>query len=289
MSNNPLVSVCCITYNQESYITQTIEGFLIQKTNFPIEIIIHDDASTDNTADILREYEGKYPNMFILIYQKENQYSQGIIPITEFVFPKCQGKYIAICEGDDYWTDPYKLQKQVDFLEANEDYVLCFHNVRLLTSEGLKTDHIIRNVCETTSFNDLLYSNYIRTLSVLFRTFSLKKLVCPVQSSGIVGDYFIFMWLAQFGKIKKLNDIMGIYRIHEGSVWSAIKDTNYKNLKYADTLVAIQKTLVLSECKWKVKLVALRFISKMLLLSSVKLNKQYITNYLKLFIKCLTN
>ena len=107
----PLVSIACITYNHENYIRDAIEGFLMQKTTFPVEIIIHDDASADNTAQIVKEYTDKNSDLFIPIFQTENQYSQGNKPLANFVFPRAKGKYIAICEGDDYWTDPYKLQK----------------------------------------------------------------------------------------------------------------------------------------------------------------------------------
>lgn len=117
--NPPLVSICCTTYNHGKFIQDAIEGFLMQKTNFPIEIIIHDDASTDNTATIVKQYAEKHPGLIITILQTINQYSQGIKPWPNFVFPKARGKYIALCEGDDYWTDPLKLQKQVDFLEGN--------------------------------------------------------------------------------------------------------------------------------------------------------------------------
>lgn len=110
----PLVSICCITYNQENYIRDAIEGFLMQRTTFPIEIIIHDDASTDNTAKVVNEFAEKHPDLIVPIYQTINQYSQGIKPWPNFVFPRARGKYIALCEGDDYWTDPLKLQKQVD-------------------------------------------------------------------------------------------------------------------------------------------------------------------------------
>ncbi len=126
---NPLVSICCITYNHESYIRDAIEGFLMQKTTFPFEIIIHDDASTDDTAKIIQEYANQYPELFVTILQKENQWSKGIRPSPTYVWPRARGKYIALCEGDDYWTDPYKLQKQVDFMKENPDCSLCFHNV----------------------------------------------------------------------------------------------------------------------------------------------------------------
>lgn len=132
----PLVSIACITYNQGSYIKDAIEGFLKQKTTFPVEIIIYDDASGDRTATIIRNYANEYPELIIPIYQKENQRSKGINPIVELVFPKCHGKYIAICEGDDYWTDPLKLQKQVDFLEGNPDYGMVHTDFDQLTVEN---------------------------------------------------------------------------------------------------------------------------------------------------------
>jgi glycosyltransferase involved in cell wall biosynthesis len=127
----PLVSICCTTYNHEKYIRDAIEGFLMQKTTFPVEILIHDDASTDKTAQIVKEYAENHSDLIITIFQTENQYSQGIKPWPNFVFPRARGKYIALCEGDDYWTDPLKLQKQVDFLEEYTEYNICFHNVKV--------------------------------------------------------------------------------------------------------------------------------------------------------------
>ena len=105
---SPIVTISCITYNHEKFIAQAIEGFLMQKTNFEIEILIHDDASTDNTASIIREYE-KNDSRIKVIYQSENQFSKGVKPSLKFLWPIARGKYIALCEGDDYWTDPYKL------------------------------------------------------------------------------------------------------------------------------------------------------------------------------------
>lgn len=125
--NDIIISVVCCTYNHERYIRRALEGFVNQKTDFPFEVIVHDDASTDGTADIVREYEQKYPEIIKAIYQTENQYSQGISPTREHICPKAKGEYLAICEGDDYWTDECKLQLQYDYMKAHPECALCVH------------------------------------------------------------------------------------------------------------------------------------------------------------------
>lgn len=141
----PLVSICCLTYNHVEYIRDAIESFLMQKTTFPIEILIYDDASTDGTAEIIREYEKKYPNLIFPIYQQENQWSKGNSPgiINR---QRAKGKYLAYCEGDDYWTDSFKLQKQVDFLEAHPDYGMVHTDFdEFAVKTGVLTKNIIRS------------------------------------------------------------------------------------------------------------------------------------------------
>lgn len=115
IKQSPLVSITCLTYNHAPYLRQCLDGFVMQKTSFPIEILIYDDASEDGTQDIIREYERKYPDLIKPIYQTENQYSKGVKVEFVYNYPRAKGKYIAFCEGDDYWTDPNKLQKQIDF------------------------------------------------------------------------------------------------------------------------------------------------------------------------------
>ena len=127
IANTPLVSIICSTYNHGLYISQCLDGFLMQKTNFPFEILIHDDASTDNTPDIIREYEHNHPQVIRPIYQKENKYSKKEDIFAKYQCSRVRGKYIAICEGDDYWIDPLKLQKQIDFLENNPDYGMIYN------------------------------------------------------------------------------------------------------------------------------------------------------------------
>src|SRR5574344_1986516 len=130
--NKPLVVIRCITYNHESYIRDCLNGFVMQKTTFPFVAVVHDDASTDKTADIIREYAEKYPDIIKPIYETENQYSKSDGSLERIMNAHTKGKYIALCEGDDYWIDPLKLQKQVDFLEANPEYSMCFHKAKVI-------------------------------------------------------------------------------------------------------------------------------------------------------------
>lgn len=212
------VSICCVTYNHGEYIKQALDSFLAQKTRFNIEILIHDDASTDNTPQIIEKIEKKYPTIIKPIYQKENQFSKGIPISRTFNFPRARGKYIALCEGDDYWTDPYKLQKQIDFLEHNKAYSICFHNVKINKHGELINDYITRDVPESTSIIELAKGNYMHTPSVVFKR-NWQELpswfaLCPA------GDYPLHMINAQFGKIKKLDEVMAVYRIHNSNIWA---------------------------------------------------------------------
>lgn len=138
-----MVSVVCDVYNHEPYLRQCFDGFVMQKTNFKFEILVHDDASTDKSADIIMEYTNKYPNLFKPIIQKENQYSKGIGIWKTYQFPRVKGKYVALCEGDDYWTDSMKLQKQYDLLESHPSCTISFHRVRCITSDGKRLKQTI--------------------------------------------------------------------------------------------------------------------------------------------------
>ena len=221
-NDSPLVSVSCITYNNNKYIRECLDGFLMQKTTFPIEVIIHDDCSTDGTKEIIEEYAAKYPNIIFPMFQKENQYSKGIKPNWEFNFPRCRGKYIAMCEGDDYWTDPYKLQKQVDFLEDNDDFSICFHNMKILNECDPSTIEFTnsKNQESVSSILDLASKgNFIYMASVVYRK---PKGNFPEWLNNLpIGDYPLHLYNAQFGKIKFLDELMGVYRIHAGGIWGS--------------------------------------------------------------------
>jgi glycosyltransferase involved in cell wall biosynthesis len=230
MSTKPLLSICCITYNQEKYLRQCLEGFIMQKANFEYEILVFDDASNDNSQNIILEYSNEYDNI-ITFFQTENQWSKGRYGLLEWLFPAAKGKYIALCEGDDYWTDPLKLQKQVDFLEANPDYVLCFHPVSILKTNGEIVDDFITKVPENYETIETLarLGNYIHTPSVVFRNV-IKEFPFEFSQSPI-GDYFLYMMLAEHGKLKCLQDNMAVYREGIG-VWSN-KSIYFRNFNTA--------------------------------------------------------
>lgn len=218
-----LVSISCITYNQERYVRDCLDGFLNQQCTFNFEILIHDDASTDATADIIREYCQRYPEIIKPLFQKENQYSKGVRGVmARFNFPRARGKYIAMCEGDDYWTDPLKLQKQVDFLEANPDYAICFHAANELSPDGSSTKSGLfgKEARDTYTIEDLAAGNFMHTLTVVFRNQSPYP---DWIKESPVGDYVLHYVNAGLGKIKYLPEVMGCYRTGVG-VWSAAAD-----------------------------------------------------------------
>jgi glycosyltransferase involved in cell wall biosynthesis len=216
-----LVSICCLSYNHESYIKECLEGFLKQKTDFNFEVLIHDDASTDNTQSIIKEYEAKYPEIIKPICQTENQWSQGINPSRRFNYSRVQGKYIAMCEGDDYWTDPLKLQKQVDFLEKNEDYVLAYHNAQKLRENGeFDKQLIINHVSDKSILQEDIINQPIPTLTILYR--NLPEIIKEIDLSGIVhADVVLRAIISRFGKAQYLHDISpAVYRVHGGGIFS---------------------------------------------------------------------
>jgi len=217
----PVVSICCITYNHENFIRDAIEGFLLQKTEFPIEILIHDDASTDNTAAIVREYEEKHPDLIRAIYQTENRFSKGLKNFP-LLYNMARGKYIALCEGDDYWTDPLKLQKQFDFMESHSACSICCHKLVEKDENGVRQDRIFP-VIQGDQILDksYLYRNFfIRTCTVMFRNNEIEELIYFLEDFK-VGDAPLFYYYARRGKIGYIDDTMAVYRMHNGGVWSS--------------------------------------------------------------------
>lgn len=213
-----IVSVDCTAFNHEKFIQQALDGFLSQKTSFPIEILVHDDASTDNTAVIIQEYEKKYPRLIRPIYQTENQYSKGARISFDYQFPRARGKYIAICEGDDYWTDPNKLQMQVDFLEAHPEYSMCFHGAEIKFETNLYTQAECKDVQDRDyTAGELLDHWVIPTASIVMRR-ECAHYPFKNPSAIVYGDYFIVFACLSIGKIRGFSQKMSVYRVNQGSV-----------------------------------------------------------------------
>jgi len=215
----PIVSVCCTTYNHESYIAEAIDGFLMQETDFRFEILIRDDCSTDKTAQIVRRYAEQYPQLIKPVYEKENTFSKGVKPMPQ-LYKIAKGKYIALCEGDDYWIDTLKLQKQVDFLEENDEYVTCIHNSLNLDMDGIQSPQKFSQEDEERDYTleDLFQRNITNTCTLLFKN---KRIVLPHNFNTFpMGDWPLQMILAEDGKIKYFPEIMAVYRIHTCGIWS---------------------------------------------------------------------
>ncbi|ANV83287.1 hypothetical protein AWQ21_02150 [Picosynechococcus sp. PCC 7003] len=219
-TNQPQVSIVCVTYNHEEFIEEAINGFLMQKTNFPVEVIIHDDASTDNTTKVIQEYHTKYPEIIKPIIQTQNQFSIRQFDFFRDILKKAEGKYIALCEGDDYWTDSLKLQKQVDFMELNPEFSICFHKVKILKNNQLIEDNITNVPSKITSITDLVKGNYIHTPSCVFRN-RQDSIIGANFIHSPLGDYYIHMMNALHGKIFHIDEDMAVYRIHPHSMWSS--------------------------------------------------------------------
>ncbi len=227
-----LVSISCITFNHEAYIARALDSFLMQKTNFKYEILVYDDASTDRTQEIIREYEKKYPDIIKPYYQTENQYSQGKYNVEGFFnYPRAKGKYIAMCDGDDYWTDERKLQMQVDYMEGHPECAMCLHAARIETQEraiqSLEIRPYKKNRLITAEEVIDKPSNY-PTASLLFRTEYTKDLQEYYYVSP-VGDIPIQIHMAARGTVYYMDRKMSVYQQGVSVSWSALmKQGNYK-------------------------------------------------------------
>lgn len=216
-----VVSILCLTYNHEAYVRQTFDGFLAQETSFRYEVVVHDDASTDGTAEIIREYQRKYPDIFFPIIQEENVCSRGIDIFSEYLMKKARGKYAAFCEGDDYWIDSGKLQMQYDVLEANEDVDICATGCVCLSGEVFE-----KGVCPSKE-NRLFTTDevirggggFVATASLFFRKKSLETL-----KTGL--DYMIQIHGAVRGGMYYIAKNTCVYRINVKGSWTQRNNEN---------------------------------------------------------------
>lgn len=227
----PLVAIHCLVYNHEPYLRDCFEGFVMQKTNFPFVAIVHDDASTDGSVAIIREYEEKYPHIFKPIYETENQWSKQDGTLTHIMYTSIDAtgaKYVAMCEGDDYWVDSMKIQKQVDFLEKNKDYGFVGARCMIMNNDVLTKDnypiHTVSAVNGIECYGDVfqmyaIYGPVTRTCSLLFR----KALVAD-ETMNFTGDYFLQAILAYKSKFARLSTCSCVYRIHSGGISNDYSD-----------------------------------------------------------------
>lgn len=237
MTGDPLVSICCLVYNHEPFLRQCLDGFVMQQTSFPFEAIVHDDASTDGSAAIIREYAEKYPDIIKPIYETENQYSKhngtdSIFRLMVEAAMSPNSKYIALCEGDDYWTDPHKLQIQVDFLESHLDYSMCFHRANTINHETGEENNafpgkVFRNIeCRDYESTELFATWTVPTASMLYRKecqfYPLKH-----RYKCLFGDIVRVLASAEMGRVKGLDLMMSVYRIQpHGITFSS--DSGYR-------------------------------------------------------------
>lgn len=296
---NIKVSVYCLAYNHERYIAQTIESILSQKTCFDFQLIIHDDASSDKTAEIVAEYAKKYPKTIVPIFQKENQYSQGISIIQNYIYPKIQGDYVAICEGDDYWSNDNKLQLQYDFLSENKNYSAVCHAAKKINAV---TDE---EIAEIRPFNcdmdcdmiDAIHGlgSSIATNSCFFRKNvyqELFRLKASLPRTG-VGDYLLLVAAANCGKIRYIDKNMSVYRYGVPGSWTTkMKKSGRANKKeflrkQENLLEALEKNIDKSFSNTVQEELAANRFEICLLNGDIKeIFSRYKRNYMQLSLKC---
>lgn len=221
----PLISICCLTFNHEKYIDDAMKGFVMQEADFEYEIFVHDDASTDQTAKIVEGYAKQYPNKIHFIKQRENQYSKGIDILSKYILPKIRGKYVALCDGDDYWVDSSKLQKQVDFLEKNQRYGMThsdhnrfYEQENILISNYNKTNEI--KIPQGDVFEFLLHGNFISTCTACFRKILLDEYYDYDFDEGAkfkMGDYPLWLSISQRSLVAYADESLATYRISPGT------------------------------------------------------------------------
>lgn len=230
MDDGIVVSIFCLTYNHEKYIRQCLEGFVNQVTSFKYEVFVHDDASTDNTAEIIQQYAERYPDIIKPIIQTENQYSKKVKIISTWLLPLASGRYMALCEGDDYWCDSNKLQKQVDMMELHQECSLCLHRVRDISEDGRNLNtfkpekNMSTRVIGQEEFLYMACSAYnFQTSSYLIKMRDyIQYTNNPPEFRKIapVGDQPILLYFGQLGPVAYLSDTCSCYRNQSTGSWS---------------------------------------------------------------------
>lgn len=254
----PLVSIWCITYNHANFIRDAIEGFLMQETTFPVEIFVHDDASTDGTADIVREYAAKYPQLFWTVLQNENQWSRGNGKILFDYLTQQRGVFIALCEGDDFWTSHDKLEAQVEYMRHNQNCSCCFHLASVIDESGNLTQDCSFKPSKTSyslkeCFTQL--GKQYATNSIMFRRAALSD--APQWIMQNCNDALLELQLARHGSVDCVNRTMSCYRIHSHGIWSRLNHEQrlreqlrrYKMLLAAEWIPTLLVRAKIRECR----------------------------------------
>jgi glycosyltransferase involved in cell wall biosynthesis len=218
------VSVCIITYNQEKFISQAIESVLMQETDVNYEIVIGEDCSTDKTGEIVKEYGRKYADKIVPLFNNSNS---GMHRNQARALKACQGKYVALLDGDDYWTCPCKLQKQVDFLEINKECTICFHKTEVFYEDKSKKAYNspVQDQKKISTIYDLLEENSMQTSSVMFRNRLFNELP-DFYFKVVIPDYYLHLINAHYGNIGYIDEVMSAYRIHKDGIWSMKQEKN---------------------------------------------------------------
>ena len=275
-----VVSVCIITYKHELFIAQTIESILSQKFTFRYEIVIGEDASSDNTRKICEEYALKYSDIIRLLPSDKNY---GAVHNFERTLAACKGKFIALCEGDDYWVDEFKLQKQVDLLDANPDKILCFTKSYCIDGDGkMLGDNVVIPIQDVYSFKDVINMDrfYIPTATILFRNV-LDNPLPAFLTNSISGDIALCLFLLDYGDALCIHEEMAVYRKHAGGITMSAYHLNNSNIllfklyeqvreyyhdKYKNVINArlfeMSKTILIYGSKDKKGLIKLRYALK---------------------------
>ncbi|MDO9475564.1 MAG: glycosyltransferase [Pseudohongiella sp.] len=242
---DPKVSICCITYNHEAYIEDALAGFLNQETDFPFEILIHDDASTDRTSAIIREYEVRYPRLIKPIYQSSNQYSRGVKPNLTYNFPRAKGNFIALCEGDDFWVSKNKLQNQYTAM-CGINSLISFHSADTMSFDYISTD-THRYLKKNYSLRDTFERghHFIQTCTIMFSRGCLENFDESIFKEAPVGDVLLRIWCGDENGIDFVPDLKAIYRVQSSSSWSNIilNDEYKKLIFFSQLLYVIDKLL----------------------------------------------
>ena len=241
----PLVTIRCTVFNHENYLRQCLDGFVNQRTDFRFEAFVHDDASTDGSKSIIEEYAARFPDIIKPLYESENLFSKhdGSFRRATYDSKVLKGKYIALCEGDDFWTDPHKLQKQVDFLESHPDYTMVCSRATLFSSR--KGQYVGENYCQekdgTLAIKDIVNRSglFIPTCTIVFRK-SLLDNYPDYCKRCVVGDYPLQIYAAMNGKVYYFNDIMATYRVENQGSWMGSqgwKTASDNNLKRVESMI----------------------------------------------------